>query len=62
MSFKLGNSEIVKDGRFFNNINESILTDSIQGSCLTLKEAWQTKDLRPGRGDEWLNAVLVKNK
>ncbi|UYM16351.1 class I SAM-dependent methyltransferase [Endozoicomonas euniceicola] len=60
-SFKLGEGEQLRNGRHFTNLNQDALTDLLLNTPLTIKETWETADLRPGREDEyWLNALLVK--
>ncbi len=62
-SFKYGQGEYEKQGRWFTNMNEAglqVLVDKVDG--LTVKELWVTVDRRPGREQErWLNGVLVAN-
>ena len=61
-SFKRGEREREKDGRFFNDCTEDELTQLLkQFPSLDLLEFWQTSDIRPGRqAEEWLNAVVRK--
>lgn len=62
-SFKLGETELDRNGRFFRDLTlgklQQILT--LTGT-LEVDTWWETSDLRPGRENEkWLNAVLKKN-
>ena len=61
-SFKYGDYEGERNGRYFTDMTESKFSDflkEIQG--LELEEQWVTSDVRPGRGDEkWLNIILRK--
>jgi len=61
-SFKYGNYEGERDGRYFTDMTEdrfSAFLKNIKG--LALEEQWVTSDVRPGRGDEkWLNIILRK--
>lgn len=60
-SFKYGDSERVKEGRHFTDINEHRLEQLIQPlGILQIIHQWQTEDKRPGRSDFWLNALLKK--
>lgn len=61
-SFKYGNGERNKDGRYFNDC-----TEEKAESLLTGSGGWRswsfyiTKDVRAGRGEEaWLNMIAVK--
>lgn len=61
-SFKYGNFEGVRNGRYFIDMTEDgfnkVLQD-VQG--LEIEEVWITSDVRPGRGEEkWLNLFLRK--
>ncbi|GEA50053.1 SAM-dependent methyltransferase [Vibrio inusitatus NBRC 102082] len=62
-SFKLGNSELDRNGRFFRDLNVEHLEDILQSTkTLKIKEWWETSDLRAGRENEkWLNAILEKH-
>lgn len=61
MSFKVGDSEEVRDGRLFNHMTEQGLKDLIGGSDLfSILETWETRDVRqtgtePSR--PWLNCL-----
>lgn len=61
-SFKYGNGERNKDGRYFNDCTEekaaALLADSGGWSSWSY---YITKDVRTGRGEEaWLNIIAVK--
>jgi len=59
VSFKEGQGEREKDGRHFTDLNEptfrQLFVDSMDVEQF---ECWQTIDLRPGRDDLWLNAII----
>lgn len=61
-SFKYGNFEGERNGRYFTDMTEdrfSVFLKDVGG--LKLEEEWVTSDVRPGRGDEkWLNIILRK--
>ncbi|WP_223426894.1 class I SAM-dependent methyltransferase [Tateyamaria pelophila] len=61
VSFKIGSTEEVRHGRFFNDLDEDQL-EGILVDVPTLKAAsmWITNDARPDRNDQWLNAILLK--
>lgn len=62
LSFKLGDGEVFRHGRWFNNYSEDVfrkLVDNIKG--LEIETLWVSQDSRPGREDEkWLNGILRK--
>lgn len=59
VSFKYGDSERVKDGRAFTDMNEDRLAKVAFDAGLTIKDTWQTSDNRPQNSTHWLNAVLA---
>lgn len=60
VSFKYGDSERVKDGRAFTDMNEARLAEVVgQVAGLAVRETWVTGDNRVGVDGRWLNAVLV---
>ena len=62
MSFKYGDQEYWKEGRYFNCMDEAVFRGVIeQLPELIVDQLRVTVDVRPGREDErWLNAYLVK--
>ena len=62
-SFKYGDFEGERNGRYFINFTEEKFNKFILNiENVKLKEAWITHDVRPGRGEEkWLNLILQKN-
>lgn len=60
-SFKYGNTEQIRNGRFFADMNEQTLRDALSSTQLKVVETWMSSDARPGRETEqWLNAILVR--
>lgn len=61
-SFKYGNSEREKAGRYFNDLTETSLAEHVgEVQCLEITNTWTTGDVRDGRSDEkWLNCILKK--
>ena len=61
MSFKYGDSDREKDGRYFTVLNEqqaeSILQQVVPHTLLKL---WLTVDQRPDRQEKWLNLLIQK--
>lgn len=62
-SFKYGNFEGERNGRYFIDFTEEKFNKFVQNiENIKLKEEWITCDVRPGRGEEkWLNIILQKN-
>lgn len=62
-SFKYGDYEGMRNGRYFTDFRIDSFVDFIQDvEHLELNEYWLTGDVRPGRGEEkWLNLILQKN-
>ncbi len=61
-SFKYGDFEGERNGRYFTNLTEERLQNLLeQVSGLSTEEVWITGDVREGRGEEqWLNVILRK--
>lgn len=61
-SFKYGNFEGERNGRFFIDFTIDEFTDFVKDvKEMAIEEYWITGDVRPGRGDErWLNLILRK--
>jgi hypothetical protein len=62
-SFKYGNSERIKDGRNFTDMDEQlieILFDNVSG--ITLEEIWVTEDRRAANINKWINILARKNE
>ena len=64
VSFKYGNFEGWRNGRYFTDMMEDgvrRLMEEIDG--MSVEEMWVTADVREGRGDErWVNVVGRKNR
>lgn len=61
-SFKLGDDDTEREGRYFTNANEARLRKFISKAPLTIEKIWLTDDVRPARkGEQWLNAILRKD-
>lgn len=60
VSFKYGDFEGERNGRWFNDMDEAALRSVVDGvEGLAVESVWTSSDVRPGRSDEmWLNAVL----
>jgi len=61
VSFKHGDREREFDGRHFTDMNKVSLTNIIQqANGLDVLKTWITDDVRLGRTEKWLNAILKK--
>jgi flavodoxin len=63
VSFKYGEYEGYRNGRYFTDLKEDRFHELLeQAGGLEIVEEWISSDARPGRDDEkWLNAILRKN-
>lgn len=61
-SFKLGNFEGERNGRYFSDFTLEEFADYIKDiEKIIIEESWITSDVRPGREEEqWLNLILRK--
>ena len=61
-SFKYGDFEGVRNGRYFTDFTEELFADFMKDiPGLTIEKTWITGDVREGRGDErWINILLRK--
>ena len=61
-SFKHGDFEGVRNGRYFTDFTEELFADFMKDiPGLTIEKTWITGDVREGRGDErWINILLRK--
>lgn len=59
-SFKYGNFEGERNGRFFSDFTEKSFCEFVKNiQELCIQKMWITGDVRDGRGDErWLNIIL----
>lgn len=59
LSFKHGEADRIKDGRWFTDLTEKSLKQILPSTApYKLLESWITDDQRPGRRDTWLNAII----
>ncbi len=61
-SFKYGEQEREKGGRYFNDLNERLLAEHLKAvPSLKTVDVWTTGDQRPDRSNErWLNCLIAK--
>lgn len=62
ISFKYGDFEGERNGRYFTGMTEISMKELLENFPeLNVEKQWITGDVRPGRGDErWLNIILRK--
>ena len=62
-SFKYGDFEGERNGRYFTDFTMETFTDFIKDlEKIRMETYWITTDVRPGRGEEkWLNVMLRKH-
>ena len=62
VSFKYGQCEGERSGRFFNDYDEAKLTTLLNKHPeLNSQKVWQTRDCRPSKHNtRWLNVILEK--
>jgi cyclopropane fatty-acyl-phospholipid synthase-like methyltransferase len=61
LSFKYGQEEMLRNGRFFNDYTEEQLDGLFKKHAdFQFIKKWITSDQRPERSDRWINALLVK--
>ena len=65
-SFKYGDYEGVRNGRYFTDFTEDSFKDflgKLECTEVVVEEEWITSDARPGRSEEkWLNIILRKTE
>ncbi len=61
-SFKYGNLEGIRNGRYFTDFTEETFINFVKDfGGVEIEKTWVTSDVRVGRGDErWLNILLRK--
>lgn len=61
-SFKYGDFEGYRDGRYYTDFTEDAFKEFIEDiPQISINEIWISNDVRPGRSDEkWLNIILQK--
>ena len=59
-SFKYGEFEGERNGRFFTDLNEESLNELINNTGFKVLETSISLDVRVDRNEKWLNVVLSK--
>lgn len=60
VSFKYGNFEGERNGRFFLDLDEASLKSYLKDTNLDIIGTLITEDVRPDKTTKWLNAILIK--
>ncbi len=60
VSFKYGDFEGERNGRFFLDLNEETLLKYLKNTNLNIIDICVTDDVRPDRNEKWLNVILKK--
>jgi len=60
VSFKYGDYEGFRNGRYFTDLNEEKLNNLLSKISFKLKEIKITEDARPDRDELWLNIIMSK--
>ena len=62
MSFKYGDYEGERTGRYYTDLNEERFAEFLQksGRALAIVEQWVAKDVRPDKTELWLNTLARK--
>ena len=62
MSFKYGDYEGERGGRYYTDLDEALFADYLQksGRSLEIIEQWVAKDVRPDKPELWLNTFARK--
>lgn len=62
MSFKYGDHNGERNGRWFTDMTEQRLTNVIKAfHQVNISECWITEDVRVDRTEKWLNAICINN-
>lgn len=61
VSFKYGDFEGFRNGRFFLDLNEKSILTYLNDTNLKVIEAMITEDVRENNTTKWLNLILQKN-
>ena len=58
-SWKYGNTDMIVDGRYYNHMNENMVTELFTEFVIKIKQMWISEDLQ-NRADKWLNVIVQK--
>ena len=60
-SFKYGDFEGLRNGRYFNDLTETTVIELFKNADFKILKTWITHDARKGREDEkWINIIVKK--
>ena len=60
VSFKYGDFEGKRNGRFYLDMNEEHLANHLKDTGLQVVESSISDDVRPNKTEKWLNVILIK--
>lgn len=60
-SFKLGDFEGIRNGRYFNDLTEETAIELFEKSGFKVIKTWLTDDSRPERNEKWVNILVKKS-
>lgn len=60
-SFKYGNFEGIRNGRYFTDLTEEGLYEILKGKKIMIKKIWKTQDKRKDNQQIWLNTLLISD-
>jgi len=60
MSFKYGEGEEDRSGRYFNFQTQENVKKLLNTFTINFQEFWTTEDLRPNKSEKWLNLILER--
>ena len=59
-SFKYGEFEGLRNGRYFNDLTEIAAIEIFEKNDFEVLKTWQTQDSRPNRDEKWTNILVRK--
>lgn len=60
-SFKCGDFEGERNGRYFNDLTETSAIELFEKNNFKVMKTWLTDDSRPERDEKWVNILVRKN-
>lgn len=60
-SFKYGDFEGLRNGRFFNDLTETTAVELFEKNNFKVLKTWLTDDSRPERDEKWVNILVKKH-
>ena len=60
LSVKEGTFEGIRNGRYFSDYRSEEIKELLTGTGYRVLDLWMSKDVRPGRDDNWINIINKK--